>query len=225
MTPGEWRSQPPSRRRGRPPSAAVERARRRLHATFRERYRFAKLGKAGRIMAMAAAHHRFNYIHPFPDGNGRVSRLMSHAMALAGRHRRPWPVVGLARPGARSRKPRRIQADDGPRGHAAAGRSRRNGRDRTADGYTLLLTSSADAWNQRSTITSRSMMSRHRTHIRSRKRHGGPRCQLHLSDQFRSRIDRLCKEQSRKSQCGTGGVGNDFLGHLASPPRAVHSRS
>jgi Fic family protein len=30
---------------------------------------------------MAAAHHRFNYVHPFPDGNGRVSRLMSHAMA------------------------------------------------------------------------------------------------------------------------------------------------
>jgi Fic family protein len=33
-------------------------------------------------MAIAAAHHRFNFIHPFPDGNGRVSRLMSHAMAL-----------------------------------------------------------------------------------------------------------------------------------------------
>jgi Fic family protein len=32
-------------------------------------------------MAIAAAHHRFNYIHPFPDGNGRGSRLMSHAMA------------------------------------------------------------------------------------------------------------------------------------------------
>jgi Fic family protein len=31
---------------------------------------------------MAAAHHRLNYIHPFLDGNGRVSRLMSHAMAL-----------------------------------------------------------------------------------------------------------------------------------------------
>ena len=30
----------------------------------------------------AAAHHRFNYIHPLVDGNGRVSRLMSHAMAL-----------------------------------------------------------------------------------------------------------------------------------------------
>lgn len=52
---------------------------------FEDRYRFAPLKKAGRIMAMAAAHHRFNYIHPFPDGNGRVSRLMSHAMAhLAG---------------------------------------------------------------------------------------------------------------------------------------------
>jgi Fic family protein len=46
-----------------------------------ERYRFENLGKAGRIMAIAAAHHRLNYIHPFPDGNGRVSRLMSHAMA------------------------------------------------------------------------------------------------------------------------------------------------
>jgi len=31
---------------------------------------------------MAAAHHRLAYIHPFPDVNGRVSRLMSHAMGL-----------------------------------------------------------------------------------------------------------------------------------------------
>lgn len=49
---------------------------------FETRYRFAGMGKAARIMAIASAHHRFNYIHPFPDGNGRVSRLMSHAMAL-----------------------------------------------------------------------------------------------------------------------------------------------
>jgi Fic family protein len=48
---------------------------------FEKRYDFKSLKQAGRIMAMAAAHHRFNYIHPFPDGNGRVSRLMSHAMA------------------------------------------------------------------------------------------------------------------------------------------------
>jgi Fic family protein len=51
--------------------------------TFAERYSFARLGKASRVIAMASAHHRFNYIHPFPDGNGRVSRLMSHAMAHA----------------------------------------------------------------------------------------------------------------------------------------------
>lgn len=48
---------------------------------FERRYRFAGMGKATRIMAIASAHHRLNFIHPFPDGNGRVSRLMSHAMA------------------------------------------------------------------------------------------------------------------------------------------------
>jgi len=48
---------------------------------FAERYQFERLGKAARILAIAAAHHRFNDIHPFPDGNGRVSRLMSHGMA------------------------------------------------------------------------------------------------------------------------------------------------
>jgi Fic family protein len=49
---------------------------------FETRFRFASQGMGSRIMAMAAAHHRLNYIHPFLDGNGRVSRLMSHAMAL-----------------------------------------------------------------------------------------------------------------------------------------------
>lgn len=48
---------------------------------FESRFRFDHMGKAAQIMAIASAHHRFNYIHPFPDGNGRVSRLMSHAMA------------------------------------------------------------------------------------------------------------------------------------------------
>ena len=48
---------------------------------FADRYRLQPLGKAARILAIPAAHHRFNYIHPFPEGNGRVSRLISHAMA------------------------------------------------------------------------------------------------------------------------------------------------
>lgn len=49
---------------------------------FARRYRAADAGSVNRVIAIAAAHHRFNYVHPFPDGNGRVSRLMSHAMAL-----------------------------------------------------------------------------------------------------------------------------------------------
>jgi Fic family protein len=48
---------------------------------FERRYRQKDVGKGSRILALPAAHHRLNYIHPFPDGNGRVSRLMSHAMA------------------------------------------------------------------------------------------------------------------------------------------------
>ncbi len=39
-------------------------------------------GKTDSIIAVAAAHHRLLWIHPFLDGNGRVARLMSHAMLL-----------------------------------------------------------------------------------------------------------------------------------------------
>jgi Fic family protein len=85
MEPGAWRSQADhdvAVGRHLPPSSQRVAD---FMRYFEDRYRFAPLKKAGRIMAMAAAHHRFNYIHPFPDGNGRVSRLMSHAMAhLAG---------------------------------------------------------------------------------------------------------------------------------------------
>lgn len=49
---------------------------------FEKRFDIAARSASGRIIAIASAHHRLNYIHPFPDGNGRVSRLMSHAMAL-----------------------------------------------------------------------------------------------------------------------------------------------
>jgi Fic family protein len=85
MTPGTWRSPPEhdvAVGRHLPPSShRVDDFMR----YFEQRYAFKPLRTAGRIMAMAAAHHRFNYIHPFLDGNGRVSRLMSHAMAqLAG---------------------------------------------------------------------------------------------------------------------------------------------
>jgi Fic family protein len=81
MEPGQWRSSPEADvavGRHLPPSSDRVAA---FMAYFESRYRFERLGKAGRIAAIATAHHRFNYIHPFPDGNGRVSRLMSHAMA------------------------------------------------------------------------------------------------------------------------------------------------
>ncbi|WP_347342203.1 Fic family protein [Bradyrhizobium guangdongense] len=85
MVPGEWRSKPEHDvaigRHVPPSSERVDDFMR----YFEQRYAFRPLKTAGRIMAIPAAHHRFNYIHPFPDGNGRVSRLMSHAMAqLAG---------------------------------------------------------------------------------------------------------------------------------------------
>lgn len=51
---------------------------------FLERFEqvYASLGRSETILAAAAAHHRFVWIHPFIDGNGRVARLMSHAVLL-----------------------------------------------------------------------------------------------------------------------------------------------
>jgi Fic family protein len=43
---------------------------------------YSGLGKTDAILATAGAHHRLLWIHPFLDGNGRVARLMSHAMLL-----------------------------------------------------------------------------------------------------------------------------------------------
>ena len=85
MEPGAWRSKPEHNveiGRHLPPSSDRVGD---FMEYFADRYRFDRLRTAGRILAIPAAHHRFNFIHPFPDGNGRVSRLMSHAMAqLAG---------------------------------------------------------------------------------------------------------------------------------------------
>lgn len=47
---------------------------------FEQAYR--GLGRTDAILAAACAHHRMLWIHPFVDGNGRVARLMSHAVLL-----------------------------------------------------------------------------------------------------------------------------------------------
>ena len=51
---------------------------------FLERFEkvYGGLGKTETIIAGAAAHHRLLWMHPFLDGNGRVARLMSHAVLL-----------------------------------------------------------------------------------------------------------------------------------------------
>ena len=49
---------------------------------FEEAYAPSRLSRGVAILAIAAAHHRLLWIHPFYDGNGRVARLMTHAMLL-----------------------------------------------------------------------------------------------------------------------------------------------
>ena len=58
-----------------------------------------RFGRAERLVAIAAAHHRLLWIHPFADGNGRVARLLSHALLRRSGVGSPlWSVArGLAR--------------------------------------------------------------------------------------------------------------------------------
>ena len=119
MEPGEWRAKTEhdvAVGRHHPPSSNAVQA---FMEYFERRYEFETLGTGARILAIPAAHHRLNFIHPFPDGNGRVSRLMSHAMghlAGIGAHGL-WSVSrGLAR-GLDSRKEYKNKMDhaDSPR--------------------------------------------------------------------------------------------------------------
>jgi Fic family protein len=119
LVPGEFRTEPRHEvvvGRHQPPSSARVGE---FMAYFETRYRFASMGKSARIVAMAAAHHRLNYIHPFVDGNGRVSRLMSHVMAQQagiGAHGL-WSISrGLARGlGDAGEYKRMMDAADAPR--------------------------------------------------------------------------------------------------------------
>lgn len=56
-------------------------------------------GLSARLIAIACAHHRFAWVHPFRDGNGRVIRLHSQAALLQhGTGSALWSVSrGLAR--------------------------------------------------------------------------------------------------------------------------------
>ena len=71
----------------------------RFLSRFEEAYSPKRLSKSARIIASGAAHHRLLWIHPFLDGNGRVTRLMSYAMLFRLGIGSPlWSVArGLAR--------------------------------------------------------------------------------------------------------------------------------
>lgn len=66
---------------------------------YEDAYRIDRLGRMERVIAATASHHRLLWIHPFIDGNGRVTRLLSHAyLKQIGIGNSLWSVArGLAR--------------------------------------------------------------------------------------------------------------------------------
>jgi Fic family protein len=91
-------------------------------ARFEEAYNSLRLSRLQQVSAVAAAHHRLVWIHPFYDGNGRVARLMSHAMlSRLGFGSSLWSVArGLARSVNRYRE--LLMAADEPRRSDVNGR-------------------------------------------------------------------------------------------------------
>jgi Fic family protein len=51
-------------------------------AHFASYYQSDRILQTSQLIALAAAHHRLAWIHPFGDGNGRVTRLYSHAWLI-----------------------------------------------------------------------------------------------------------------------------------------------
>lgn len=65
---------------------------------WHDAYQYARAGETA-VIALIAAHHRFAWIHPFLDGNGRTARLHTHAgLNALGLTQGLWsPMRGLAR--------------------------------------------------------------------------------------------------------------------------------
>ncbi len=77
IVPGAWRERPVQVGAHIPPEVAQV-------PTFLQRFSEAYAGcvkpNPETVAKIAASHHRFAWIHPFVDGNGRVARLMTDAM-------------------------------------------------------------------------------------------------------------------------------------------------
>ncbi|WP_408639656.1 Fic family protein [Roseomonas populi] len=76
-----------------------------------------RFGRADQLVAIAGLHHRLLWVHPFADGNGRATRLLSHALLRrTGIGSALWSVSrGLAR-NVDSYKARLARGDDPPQG-------------------------------------------------------------------------------------------------------------
>ena len=80
VIPGEWRSGPVIVGRHIPPSADDLDS---LMERFCEIYHPDQYSGDRKYIALMSAHHRFTWIHPFLDGNGRVVRLFTDAALSA----------------------------------------------------------------------------------------------------------------------------------------------
>lgn len=80
LVPGEWRSGSVIVGQHIPPPASDLPA---LMQKFCETYNPKKFSGDRKLIAIMAAHHRFTWIHPFTDGNGRVGRLFTDAALKA----------------------------------------------------------------------------------------------------------------------------------------------
>lgn len=96
IVPGEWRNRDVQVGRHIPPPHEDLP---RFMSRFDEAYGSPPLNKARQVQTVGAVHHRLLWIHPFLDGNGRVARLMSHALfKRLGVGTSLWSVArGLAR--------------------------------------------------------------------------------------------------------------------------------
>lgn len=80
VVPGEWRVSAVIVGQHFPPEADDLAA---LMARFCDTYHPKKFSGDRKMIALMAAHHRFAWIHPFIDGNGRVGRLFTDAALKA----------------------------------------------------------------------------------------------------------------------------------------------
>lgn len=119
LVPGAWRTRDVAVGRHVPPEHGDLP---RFMARFDQAYAAPPLSRLRRIQTVGAVHHRFLWIHPFLDGNGRVARLMSHALLKRlGIGTSLWSVArGLAREETRYKQ--LLAQADGPREGSRDGR-------------------------------------------------------------------------------------------------------